>query len=133
VHRLECGRRGDGRYEDLRTLVVGGDEDRDARAASRRAARGTLIDVPQAEREQAEPDGRVDLEHQHRQPDEPGVEVHGEQRTPNEISQGHRERGDRDGADQEEASRALGKRELAAATGSACHAAQDTMRRTIGP
>ncbi len=133
VDRFERRGGGDRRHEDLRALVVGWNEDGDAWPAPRRAARRPPVDVPQAEREEGQPDGRVNLEGEHGHTDVPRVEVDREQRAPPQIRARHRQGGDRDSANQEEASRALGERELPAATHRACHAAHETMRRTIGP
>ena len=66
VRRLEGDRGRDGGKQHLAGFVVGRDENRDALPWIRRPHRRTGVQIPQAEGEEAQPDGGVHLEQQHR-------------------------------------------------------------------
>ena len=94
--------RGDGRCEHLEAFVVGRHQDRDPGRRGRDVVRGgPAADVPQREREQQEPEERMDFENEERDRDPPDVKRECPAGAPDEVPQGDRERehGDRsDGA-----------------------------------
>jgi hypothetical protein len=133
VRRLERDRRGDGGHQNLRTLVVGRDQDRHAGHTSEGAASRAYVDIPEAEGKEREPHGGVHLEDEHRHRQIPGIYVDGARGAPGEVRGRREQREDGHGAHRKEAPSGVGRRKVPAVAGGAGHRAEDTIRGTIGP